>query len=221
MSIQLAENDAGGIWARILFKKAFQRMGIPLEIILIPESRSYSELMAGHIDGELVRAEQYIEAHPDLLRVKIPDANIKVMVYSSVPIDSWKDLKEKNVRVDFKNGNAAVVGALQKMGMENNERVSLLAEDIQGFKKLASKRTEVFIGYDASTEIILKMHPALARKIKYRKVLNTFSVYTFFSPKHKALAEKLDKTLQKMSEEGEIEKARLEAIKQLIQKSAS
>lgn len=212
MSIQLPENDAGGKWARTVFTEAFRRLKVPLEIVTLPESRSYSEVISGGIDGELTRAAQYAQSHPDLVHIQIPSVHINTMAFSSVPIEGMKDLRNPKLRIDYKIGNAVAQAALK--GLEPSERISTLGEDLQGFKKLASGRTEVYIGYDASTTAILKTHPALAHKIKYTKVLAVFDVYTFFNPKHKDLALKLEKVLQKMADDGEIEKARLEGEEQ-------
>jgi len=210
MAVLLPENDAGGIWARLVFNEVFKRLHTPLEIITMPESRSYSEVMAGHVAGELARADQYAQIHPDLLRFKIPSATIRILAYSTVPIKDWNDLRTKNVRIDYKIGNAVAQTALK--GLEPNDRISTLREDLQGFKKLASGRTEVYIGYDASTYVILKTHPALARKVKYQKVLNTFETYTYLHPKYKDLALQMERTLKQLDKEGKIEKARLVSI---------
>jgi len=211
MSILLPETDAGGIWARLVFKEAFKRLNTELEVVTIPESRSYSEVMAGHFDGELVRAEKYSLLHPDLLKIKIPSVTIRLLAYSTFPIQSWEDLRNKDIRIDYKIGNAAVEGALQKINA--SDRVSTIKEDLQGFKKLASGHTDVYIGYDASTFAILKTHPDLAKKIKYQKILESFDVYTYFHPKHRLLAAQLEKILKQMEREGEIEKARIEGEK--------
>ena len=64
-----------------LLREAFSRAGLRVVFRPMPLRRSEQELLAGRLDGDSVRAVEFFEQHPQLLRVRVP---VREMGYFAV-----------------------------------------------------------------------------------------------------------------------------------------
>src|SRR6201995_495353 len=69
MGTDQPETTYEGKWQRLAYQEAFRRLGIPLEVELMPTQRVSAMVDSGAVDGQFMRVLAYAETHPDQVRV--------------------------------------------------------------------------------------------------------------------------------------------------------
>lgn len=63
------ETSPDGQWLRHVYRLALGRLGLSFEAVFLPAKRAELLVLAGELDGEMVRASEYLDLNPQLVRV--------------------------------------------------------------------------------------------------------------------------------------------------------
>lgn len=187
-----------------IYSEAFRRIGLCLFVIRLPAARASMENDKGMVDGELGRGPSYGLAHPTLARVGEPAAFMRLSAYVRDPgpdIAGWGGLRAKPYNVEYRLGIEAARKGLQAVSLSSPP--SSVPHTIQGLKKLAVGRTDVYIDFDEHVGPLLQPHClVLRRHITRAGVLQVLPVHAYLSRNNTALAAKLSAALKDMRDEG-------------------
>src|SRR5215469_15073767 len=65
MATDQPETTYEGKWQRLAYQEAFKRLGIPLEVEVMPTQRVSAMVDSGDVDGQFMRVLAYADAHPE------------------------------------------------------------------------------------------------------------------------------------------------------------
>ena len=74
-----------GKWQRRVYQEAFRRLGVPIEVTLMPTLRMTAMADSGAVDGQFVRVFGYADAHPEQVRVEEPIYQVLFGLWVSNP----------------------------------------------------------------------------------------------------------------------------------------
>lgn len=213
---QDADTLAGKMQRRI-YGEAFSRLGMPLQLVVMPLQRLSAATDQGQIDGDVARVHGYANAHPELVRVEEPVYDVIWALYATNPalrLDRAEDLRSLPLRATFLRGAAVCERALK--ALMPPERLMDVTSDQQGFSMLRLGRSDLHCTADLSA--ITLQHSAEFRGIDIlRRVadIGTFALHTYLHRRHAELAPRLGAVLRQMRAEGLIERYRAEAVREL------
>ncbi|MFO6424436.1 hypothetical protein [Motilimonas sp. KMU-193] len=205
-----------GIWAELIYRDAFQRLGYEFEYLGFPAARVARVFMEGKLDGEVNRIASYGQGRPDLIRVSESHFAMNSVAYSHIAglkIENWQSFNELAYRVEYRNGSKLF--EMEIPPRMPSDLVSKVTTTDQGVKRLILKRTDVFLELDLSVEDVLaKLDPQLydTQSIKAVATLANKPSYLFLHRKHQKLADEIAVTLREMKQQGVIERYRQQAI---------
>jgi len=207
MAFSRPETLCDGKWQRLIYTEIFRRLGIKAEFRDYPAKRVSIETDAGNIDGEAARPYQYAAEHPNLIRVEefIFNASFSAFaVQASIPqLNGWDSLKGTDYRVGYRRGSKTSESNLPKV--VSRENLSDVTEPIQGLKKLASGRTDLFVDEESGIFTLLQTPEFKESKIRFVGVMESFPVYAYLYKRHASLAPKMAEVIKAMKAEGLIE----------------
>lgn len=216
MATHQPDNNFQGQWVRRIYGEAFRRLGITLEVQIIPLQRLTEMLLRGDIDGDVGRLHAHGQTHPDLVRVEQSMYEIVFGLYAIDPAIDLKrieDLAARPFRVAYVRGVAICERMLKPHVAPEN--FSGLVVDEQGMQMLALGRADFFCTANHTMA-------DLASRERYRglpppRLLlpladGTQPLYAYLNRRHAALAPRLAGVLREMRSQGVIEQLRLEAL---------
>jgi hypothetical protein len=185
--------------AKDIIGKAYERIGISIDVETQPLERSLHTANNGMSDGELARTISIEKSHPNLIRINVPILDMKVIVLSKgkdLLIEGWKSLKPYSV-VTLKGAK------LIEKRLIGIDYLSVTHIE-QALKMLDKNRVEF---------AVLPEHYSLLA-IKYLK-LKGISIHTpaiwedtlfhYLHKKNKSIIPKITESLKKMQDSGEIQ----------------
>lgn len=126
-------------------KKAYQSIGIQIDIIYLPAKRSLVEAQKNTwVDGELVRINMGDNLLPDFIKVPVKLMDVELAAYSikeHVVFNGWDSLK--NYKLSSMRGLVYVEGLLQTHQLKKNTH--LVTNATQAFKLLTSNRVDIVL----------------------------------------------------------------------------
>lgn len=78
ITVAITDQSIAGMEALTVLKGAYAAIGFELKAVELPPQRALLESSAGRVDGELLRATSIEEYYPDLRRVNVPFAHIRI-----------------------------------------------------------------------------------------------------------------------------------------------
>jgi polar amino acid transport system substrate-binding protein len=201
------ENDYLGKWQRLTYTEIFKRLGIKVEFRDYPPKRASMEADAGNVDGEPGRPHRYAAEHPNLIRVEASPFFQNFSAFAaknSIPLlKGWDSLKGTDYKVEYRRGVTTCETNLSKA--VSKENLTDITDPIQGLKKLASGRIDLFI-YDEEWILPLLQTPEFKdSKIRSVGLMESVPLYAYLHKKHAALAPKMAEIIKAMKAEGLIE----------------
>ena len=194
----------------LIYKEAFSRLGYSFNYTVYPLKRSLAGVNAGQVDGECARFDMepaQFRKYPNLIQVKEPVWTANMNAYSIRPeirIDSWASLgKQKNVVVGYTRGILLLEQLRRKCPSIGPQFFYETQDTAQGIRMLASKRIEIFLGFERPVQIALKRE-----EFKNVHIINAGPVdlnirlFPYLHKKHAGLAVPLAQTLKQMKQEG-------------------
>ena len=216
MATHQPDSNFQGQWVRGIYAEAFRRLGVPMEVQIIPLQRLTQMLLQGEIDGDVGRLHSHGQTYPDLLRVEEPMYDAVFGLYTIDPaleIRHVEDLAARPLRAAHVRGVAVCERLLKPYIAPEN--LSALAIDEQGMEMLALGRTDLFCSANhtmtdlSSRERYRGLPPP---RLVWPLSDGTMPLYAYLNRRHAALAPRLAAVLRAMRNEGVIERLRLEAL---------
>lgn len=210
-------NDYGGKWSTMVFKEAFRRLGLAVQVNYYPLVRRNALEDSGEIDGDVGRVAQYGAAHPNLVRVEASYIELGFWLYaanSTVRLGNLDELRSNHLQVEYRRGILYCENQLRPVLPA--ERLSDISTEVQGIKKLLAGRTDLYCDLEYSVQQALNS-PEFMQVTRVRKVLSLGSVkiYPYLHQRHATLAPRLASTLKQMQAQGLIEAYRLQVVREL------
>lgn len=192
--------------------KAYKRLGINVDFVLLPNSRSLATANSGKVDGEIGRLVKVLDKVPNLLMAReVPIASvIAVAVTNKAKCDceKWSDLKDLTIGI--------IRGEIYAERATKGMSVFMMKGYPELFTMLERGRVDVVIGILSSVELELQTSfKNSGLKIVGKELLN-LPLYHLLHKKHQSLIPKLNKVLMEMKMNGEIEKSHQETIKKAV-----
>lgn len=215
MAFTIPQSEPYGKWMYLVFKEAFERIG--LELIYKHYSPKRSTFLAdmGMLDGELGRVYSYNQNHPDFIRVEESIASIRWMAFTvdpTIQINGWNDLKGTSLKVEYRSGLAEAEHRLSTL--VNKDQLSSIKRVPQGLKKLVAGRTDLYIGVKETVMRYMTSDEFSDSEIRIAGMLEEESIHAFLHKKHRLIAPKLSGVLKQMKEEGLLARYRIDIAMQ-------
>lgn len=210
-----AQSTFHGRWNILIYQEAFKRLGYDFEYVEYKPKEAAQKSDSGQIDGEINRVRDYNLKHPNLIRVEEPHFSMSFCAYTTLPditLDGWQSLKDTPYKIVYRIG-------VRKCEMEIPQLVSADHRDtvnyvFNGLKKIASKKSDIYIDVDSSIEDEINSDIFLESGIRKAGVLEEITAHAFLHKKHEALVPVLSQTLREMKQEGVIKGFKITAENQ-------
>lgn len=192
-----------GKWGYLVFDEAFRRLGMELDYQVYPPKRATELAVAGEVDGEVARHAQYAETYPSMVRVDEVIISMKQVAFAKDPLlklENWDSLKGTNYRVDYRRGEQ--ISEVRLPPVVKPENLNAVTDHIQGLKKLAAGRTDIYVGPADTVAPLLQTAEFKDAGIHMAGVLEEILSYPYVHQKHADLAPKLAAVLKQMKAEG-------------------
>ncbi|MBW8832217.1 MAG: transporter substrate-binding domain-containing protein [Burkholderiales bacterium] len=205
-------------WSERIYREAFRRLGLRVEMSTYPTLRIGVLLDQGAIDGEVARARVYAEVHPELIRVEESVIDATIALYtanSSLDVTRLDDLRALKLRAGHLRGALYCERALASVLPA--AQITDVTYDEQGLQMLLSGRIDAFCGVDLTVLDVLDAPELKGAAAVLRKaaVLLAAPLYPYLHGRHADLALRLAVTLKSMKAEGLIERYRPEALREV------
>lgn len=218
MSSDVSPSAYGSKWVDLIYTEAFKRLGIPLRLEYLTLKRRSAMADEGNIDGEVGRVYEYGAAHPNLIRVEESVINLSFSLYTTQPalhLQRLDELPATALLVEYRDGILMCENTLKQLLPPT--RLSRVATEQQGLKKLLAGRTDLYCDLDLTIQTALHSQE-FKEAGNIRKALDlgkSIPTYPYLHWKHAELAPRLAATLKQMKAEGLIETYRLQVEREL------
>ena len=208
------ETTYEGKWQRLAYQEAFKRLGVPLEVELMPTQRVSAMVDSGAVDGQFMRVPAYAAAHPDQVRVEEPIYEVRFAIWASNPalsLPRLEDLAATNWIGVYRRGVELCQRSLSSLVPET--RLSSIATEYDGVRMLLSGRVDFFCEIDAALQSAL-YSPEFKGVNSVRPLLtigDRVVLYPYLYKTHADLAPRLAAVLKAMKAEGLLDRYRQEA----------
>ncbi len=193
----------------LVYTEIFRRLDINLEMTYFPMKRASTEADSGMVDGEVERIYDYAAAHPNLVRVEeflsLDNINAYVAASSNIQgLNGWDSLTNTSYWVEYTRGSKIDRDNLTRV--VDKERLSSITTALQGLKKLAANRIDVFVCSEP-TAIPNLQDPkhGLQGRIRKAGLMESVSLYMYVHKRHEALAPRISKIIKALKAEGLVE----------------
>jgi len=201
------------IGAEIL-KVAYQRLGIPMDILSMPGKRALIESSKGRLAGEVHRIYRVGEDYPTLVRVPTSINYIEPSVFSNNKVFSVTGCKALKAYIigrtrGVRHAEVCTQG-MAHIKVYNDSRV--LMENL--------KLNRVELAITAKINGIIQLTKLGQHSITVlTPPLKKMPVYHYLHEQHKALVPKIDKIFRFMHEAGELESIRSRVIQEMLKQA--
>ncbi|OUR94248.1 hypothetical protein A9Q81_14865 [Gammaproteobacteria bacterium 42_54_T18] len=182
--------------------EAFKRNGVRFKAEHNPSLRSLQKSNSGAVDGELHRIYDFHKVsggkYPNLIRIDSKILSVWLVAYSTknITINNWQDLKKYNVV--YYLGRKNVEKALGNIMPPS--QLKTVNNDLQAFKVLAAKRTDIVISESINGQAIINSS-AEFKDIKEIAKLNEATIYAYIHKKHEKLGIHVAETIKEMKKD--------------------
>ncbi|MCP4134144.1 MAG: amino acid ABC transporter substrate-binding protein [bacterium] len=193
-----------------ILTKAYEYLDIKLTFRILPARRAIIWSSQGEVDGEIQRISQIEKSYPTLIKVPTPINHIQLCVFfrKKIPFRTLKDFRE--YRFIYIRG---IKGYEPLLKYFKSSRA--VTTDDQMWRMIQYKRADFTLVGRINGMYTLK---ALGIKGIYplRPPQKTFPIYHYLHEKHRDLAPKIDRILQKMAKNNELTRLKAQAVERLF-----
>lgn len=207
------ETSYEGKWQRRVYEEAFKRLGVPIEVALMPTLRMTAMADSGVVDGQFVRVFGYADAHPEQVRVEEPIYQVKFGLWASSPalnLSRLEDLAATSWIGIYRRGVEQCQNSLS--GVLPGDRVSSVSTPELGLQMLLAGRVDFYCELDAAVLNALYL-PEFKNVTSIRPLLmygDPIALHPYLHRKHAELAGRLAAVLKQMKADGSLERFRRE-----------
>lgn len=181
---------------------AYEKIGIPLEIIELPSERALLWSNSGYYDGEVMRIEAVGKLYPNLIRVPVVIDKIEAMVFTKrkdIVIENWDSLRPYSIllQIGSKYAEIGTKGMNTKSFASSEEVFDALDKDLYDIA-IATRLTGMVEVNRLNSNDIHFVEPPLTE----------YNLYHYLNKKHHSLIPQITQMLKKMEKSGMIEKIR-------------
>ncbi len=215
MATDQPETTYEGKWQRLAYQEAFKRLGIPLEVEVMPTQRVSAMVDSGAVDGQFMRVSAYADAHPEQVRVDEVIYEVGFALWVSNPaltLSRLQDLAATDWVGVYKRGVELCQRSLSPLVPA--ERLSSVATEHDGLRMLLGGRVDYYCEIDAAVQSALSS-PEFKAATSVRPLLtigDRIVLYPYLHKKNAALAPRLAAVLKDMKAEGLLERFRQQAL---------
>ncbi len=208
------ETTYEGRWQRLAYHEAFKRLGVPLEVELMPTQRMTAMVDSGAVDGQFGRVLAYAETHPEQVRVDEPMYEVGFALWVSNPaltLSRVQDLAATNLIGVYRRGVELCQRSL--FPLVPTDRLFSVATEHDGLRMLVTGRVDYFCEIDAALQNAL--HSPEFKDTAVRPLLSIgdrIAIYPYLSRKQADMAPRLAAVLKGMKAEGLLERFQREAL---------
>ncbi|WP_298883932.1 hypothetical protein [uncultured Bradyrhizobium sp.] len=202
-----------GQWQRRVYAEAFRRLGVPIEVTLMPTARMTAMADAGTVDGQFVRVFGYADAHPDQVRVEEPIYQVVFGLWVSNPalnLPRLEDLAATGWTGIYRRGVEQCQNALS-LALPS-DRLTDVATTELGLQMLLAGRVDFYCELDGA--VLNALYLPEFRNVTSVRQLATFgdaiALHPYLHRKHAELAVHLATVLKQMKADGSLERFRRE-----------
>ena len=208
-----AGNSVDAFIAEFVLRKAYGRLGYPIEISTYPSEVALRLADAGRKDGDVARIDGLVRKYPNLMQLHPPISYFEAVAFTAdrgLRIDGWNSLRP--FRIGLVRGEK-----FAELNTAEMDRV-FLRDYPTLFRRLAEGRIEVAValrvsGISGLIELdlpnITPVEPPLAR----------FPLYHYIHRSRAELAPKLEAEFKSMQETGELTAIRQRVIAELMRRA--
>lgn len=191
----LSNSDETGILDRV-FKEAFRRIGVDMEIVFTSTERSLPDVNAGILDAEANRIKGMEALYPNLRRVPEPNMVMEFVAFSKkdFPIDGWDSIRDLDIGL--------VRGwKILEENTKDFQNVVKVPTEYELFNMLEKDRIDIALyakltGYATFKEMGLRDIHHLEPPLESR------DMYLYVYKSHSELTDKIAAALREIKEDG-------------------
>ena len=208
------EDSIHGAWLKMIYADACARIGFDLALQSYPARRATAMSNAGMVDGEISRVRDYGVTHPDMIRIVPAHFSMNFCAYghpSQRVGEGWRGLSAfGKPRIEYRNG---VVRCREMLGaLLPASQVSAVNNATLGIRKLAKRRTDVYVDIDSVVERVLLQPEFASAVIRRLSVVETVEMHCYIHRSKRELVKPLSAALATMLKDGSVERYRKSAI---------
>ena len=207
------ETTFEGKWQRLAYHEAFKRLGLPLEVEVMPAQRMTAMVESGAVDGQFGRVLGYADMHPEQVRVDEPIYEVGFALWVSNPaltLSHLPDLAATSLIGVYRRGVELCERSLAPLLPAG--RLSSVATEHDALRMLVTGRVDYFCEIDVA--VLNALHSPEFKGAAVRPLLtigDRIAMYPYLSRKQAELAPRLAAVLKDMKAEGLLERFRQEA----------
>jgi len=207
------ETSFEGKWQRLAYQEAFRRLGLPLEVELMPAQRVTAMVDSGAVDGQFGRVLAYGDTHPEQVRVDEAFYEVGLALWASNPaltLSRLQDLPAANWIGVYRRGVELCQRSLSSLVPA--DRLYSVATEHDAVRMLMAGRVDYLCEIDAAVQNAL--HSPEFKDAAVRPLFmigDRIGIYPYLAKKNAELAPRLAAVLKAMKAEGVLERFREEA----------
>ena len=195
--------------SRLVLAEAYGRLGIDITIQELPGLRALIYANEGLTDGELFRAKGIEDEYTNLVRIQVPINTVDVVVITksfSFKVNGWQSLKPYSIGIQsgitFIESIISNIEGLKVIRVKNSSQLLGMLENERIDIVVAPRISALLSLSDLKSKTITILEPPL----------QIMPLFHYLNKKHQSLVPELEDVLQKMEDEGEIQRIRDEYI---------
>jgi polar amino acid transport system substrate-binding protein len=205
---QAEDSVVSDISLRIM-TEAFARAGVQVVFKQLPLPRSLEAANDGEIDGDLHRIADVVAKFPNLVQVPTPINRIDIGVYGASPsIVTLSRAELRRLRFAYPRGTVALFK--HSRGMTATEATTRAA----ALEMMLNGRVDAMLGVYIDIEPSL-LDGTVSGVYLWPHAWASEALYFTLNRRHAALVPRIDAVLQKMTQEGKIERYYVEGLSSL------
>ena len=208
------EDSIHGAWLKMIYADACARIGHGMTLQSYPARRATAMSDAAMVDGEINRVSNYGTLHPDMIRIDPSHFSMNFCAYGFLSQrvgEGWRGLSEfGKPRIEYRNGVERcreMLGALSPAS-----QVSVANNVTLGIRKLAQRRTDLYVDIDSVVESALLQPEFAGAGIRPLSVVETVEMHCYVHRSKRELVQPLSLALATMLRDGSVERYRKAAI---------
>jgi ABC-type amino acid transport substrate-binding protein len=197
-STTLKESTLSFQFCKTLLERISKEIKVPIELVYLPANQSALLFGLGKIDAEFSRVSRYKELQPNSIKIDEPISNIPIHVYSinkNFTVNGWESLMPYRI--------LTVTGWLYTKEHLAKHVTFEVESPLKAFNLLKAGRADLFAtGLLTATSVFNSKGFDKRNIIRLEPSVYTIQTFTYFIPKHTAIAKAYEDALKMFKKDG-------------------